>query len=91
MQMPPNLVGFGLASEKAKTFLKEISQGIVNMKNAGKPFALWRSSMDAREREWIAEIESRGVPVFDSAERAIRALAAMNRYARRREALSETV
>ena len=90
MQMPPNLVGFGLTDEKANIFVKDITQGIVNMRKAGKPFALWRSSMDDQERKWIAEIQSGGVPVFDSAERAIRAFAAMNTYAMRREALAET-
>ncbi|MFA6218137.1 MAG: CoA-binding protein [Candidatus Omnitrophota bacterium] len=91
MQMPPNLFGSGVPPETANTFLKAMTQGIVNMKKMGKPFALWRSSMDSQEREWIAEIESRGLPVFDSAERAVTALAAMNRYAMSREALAETV
>jgi len=90
MQMPPNLFGFGLPPETSNTFLKAMTQGIVNMKKAGKPFALWRSSMDSQEHKWIAEIESRGFPVFDSAERAVRALGVMNRYALRREALAET-
>jgi len=90
MQMPPNMVEFGLTHETANTFVTDITQGIVDMKKAGKPLALWRSSMDAQEQKWIAEIESRGLPVFDSAERAVRALAALNRYALRRDALAET-
>jgi acyl-CoA synthetase (NDP forming) len=90
MQLPANMVGFGVPHEMANTFLEDITQGIVDMKKAGKPFAMWRSSMDAQERKWIAEIESRGVPVFDSADRAVKALAVMNRYALRCEALAET-
>lgn len=90
MQMPSGLAEFGLTHETANAFLKDVTQGIANMKKAGKPFALWRSSMAAQEQNWIAEIESRGVPVFDSGERAVRALAAMNRYALRCEALAET-
>jgi len=91
MQMPSNIVEFGLTHDKANTFLEDITRGIVNMKKAGKPFALWRTSMEAQEHKLIAEIESRGLPVFDSAERAVRALAAMKRYALRSAAMAETV
>lgn len=90
MQMPPNLFGFGLPPEKANAFRKVMIRGFENMKKGGKPFALWRSSLDSQDEEWTTELESRGLPVFDSAERAVRALGAMNRYALRCQALSET-
>jgi acyl-CoA synthetase (NDP forming) len=85
MQMPPMMFSSEpsdphISHEVAESLHEEFTQGFVNMKKAGKPFALWRSSMDAKEQEWIDEIESRGMPVFQSCERAIRCLAAMHHY-----------
>lgn len=84
MQMPPNLFGYGLSREKANAFRKVITQGFETIKKVGKPFALWRSSMDPRDEDWISEIESKGMPVFESAERAVRALAVMSRFSLKR-------
>ncbi len=85
MQMTPNLDAFirsntGLPDDVADSVLEVFTQGQVNMKRSGKPFILWRSSLDKSDDEWIETIESRGMPVFRSSERAIRALAAMNTY-----------
>ncbi|MEJ2719439.1 MAG: hypothetical protein P8182_20300, partial [Deltaproteobacteria bacterium] len=85
MQMPPGTFtpetsNADIPPDVAEALHEEFTQGFVNMKKAGKPFALWRSAMDAGEQEWIEEIESRGMPVFESCERAIRCLAAMHRY-----------
>lgn len=90
MQMASDLFESGVPHETENPLLNAITQGIVNLKKVGKPFALWRSSRDAQERKWIADIESRGLPVFDSAERAVRTLAVMHRYALRCEAMAET-
>lgn len=84
MQMPPNLFDFMLSNpefseEVANSFMDQFTQGIVNMKRAGKPYALWRSSMDAQEEKWIETIELHGIPVFQSSERAIKALAALHK------------
>ena len=94
MQMPPDLFDFmssnsEISEEVANSFIEQFTQGIVNMQRAGKPFALWRSSMDAQEEKWIETIESHGLPVFQSSERAIKALAAMHKLSLRRS-LSST-
>ncbi|MFC1858873.1 hypothetical protein ACFL9U_12735 [Thermodesulfobacteriota bacterium] len=53
---------------------------LLHLKEKGKPFALWCSSSGAYEMSVIGKIESYQVPVFRSSERAVKALAAMNRY-----------
>ncbi len=81
MQLPPKFFSVGTESSTVKTIVQAMTEGIVALKNSGKPFALWRASLDWEEEEWISQIQAEGVPVFDSAERAIRAFAAMkNRH-----------
>ncbi len=84
MQMPPdffNLAPNESSSAKASDSLKEqCAQALLNMKRAGKPFALWRTSMDRNEDELVERLESNYLPVFPSAERAIKALSALYRY-----------
>jgi len=85
MQMPPDF--FNLApknenpSAKASDSLKEqCAQALLNMKRVGKPFALWRTSMDRNEDELVERLESNYLPVFPSSERAIKALSSLYRY-----------
>ena len=85
MQMPPDF--FDLApknenpSAKVSDSLKEQSaQALLNMKRVGKPFALWRTSMDRNEDELVERLESNYLPVFPSSERAIKALSSLYRY-----------
>jgi acyl-CoA synthetase (NDP forming) len=84
MQMPPdffNLAPSENSSAKVSDSLKEqCAQALLNMKRAGKPFALWRTSMDRNEDELVERLESNYLPVFPSAERAIKALSALYRY-----------
>ena len=84
MQMPPdffNLTPSENSSAKVSDSLKEqCAQALLNMKRAGKPFALWRTSMDRNEDELVERLESNYLPVFPSAERAIKALSALYRY-----------
>ena len=47
---------------------------------SGKPFALWCTTMDAREMEFVQRIEAHNIPVFPSSIRAIKSLAALYRY-----------
>ena len=85
MQMPPDF--FDLApknenpSAKVSDSLKEqCAQALLNMKRGGKPFALWRTSMDRGEDELVEKLESNYLPVFPSSERAIKALSSLYRY-----------
>jgi acyl-CoA synthetase (NDP forming) len=85
MQMPPEF--FRQSSEEENSFAqqgellrKQCAQAFLDIKERGKPFALWRTSMSRNEDEWIEELESQRLPVFLSSERAIKALAALNSY-----------
>lgn len=85
MQMPPTLSRFVSSSqkdlkEKAAYLRGQYMELILNMRGNGKPFAMWRSSMDNQEAELIELVESHSLPVFQSSERAIKALSAMYRY-----------
>lgn len=86
MQMPSNVFNSDSQSDVAKMVSDALIEGIVALKKMGKPLALWRSAMDAEEDHWIHRLQAQGVPVFDSAERAIRAIAVMKRRAQRCEA-----
>ncbi|MBE9593589.1 MAG: hypothetical protein IMF19_08920, partial [Proteobacteria bacterium] len=70
MQMPPdffNLAPSENSSAKVSDSLKEqCAQALLNMKRAGKPFALWRTSMDRNEDELVERLESNYLPVFPS-------------------------
>jgi len=84
MQMPPdffNLAPNESSSAKVSDSLKEqCAQALLNMKGVGKPFALWRTSMDRNEDELVEKLESNYLPVFPSSERAIKALSSLYRY-----------
>jgi len=85
MQMPPDFLNLSHKNEnssaKAPYSLNEqFTQALLNMQRAGKPFALWRTSMDRNEDELIERLESNYLPVFPSSERAIKALSALYRY-----------
>ncbi|MBW1817064.1 MAG: CoA-binding protein [Deltaproteobacteria bacterium] len=88
MQMPLNPAGFvgflpDITEEIIRSLEDKYLQSLLDMKKAGKPFVLWRSSMDIEEQRLVDIIESHDMPVFQSSERAIKALAAMDRYRRR--------
>jgi len=84
MQMPPdffNLAPDESSSVKVSDSLKEqCAQAFLNMKRVGKPFALWRTSMDRNEDEFVERLESNCLPIFPSSERAIKALSSLYRY-----------
>ena len=70
--------------EASPSISSMLMDGLANvflkMKESGKPFALWRSSMDVPESEFVKNIESKQIPVYSSAEKAVRALAALYKY-----------
>jgi acyl-CoA synthetase (NDP forming) len=89
MQMPPSLFDFSLSDpnfsqEMALYMCKEITRAFSKISQVGKPFALWRTAMHGQEEKWVEMIEAAGIPVFQSSERAIRALAALRNFRARR-------
>jgi len=89
MQMPPNMADFvfsgaNLSADEAQSLRNKFLQSFMDIKNAGKPFVLWRSALDAGEGELIDLFEAHGLPVFASADRAVKALAVMAEYQKRR-------
>jgi len=90
MQMPPNFSHFissdQNATEKASRLYKEhYVRFISNMQSSGKPFAMWCTSMDRQEMELVEMVETHSLPVFQSSERAIKALSALYKYRRYRQ------
>ncbi|MBC8461071.1 MAG: CoA-binding protein [Deltaproteobacteria bacterium] len=85
MQMPPDFLGLtstneNFSSEMIGSLKKNYTQALLKIKRAGKPFAMWCTSMDREEDEWIKIYESHYLPVFQSSERAIKAMSALYRY-----------
>jgi acetate---CoA ligase (ADP-forming) len=91
MQLFPNLFDFtfsnpaqgGGSDESAKRFMEQLVNAFLKMKDAGKPLAFWQSSLDVAEQKGLDVLELRGVPVFHSADRAVRAMAALREHGRR--------
>ncbi len=85
MQMPPDFIGQISAKESSSAEMidslkEQCTQALLDIKRVGKPFALWCTSMDREEDEWVEIFESHYLPVFQSSERAIKALSALYRY-----------
>ncbi|MBU2608640.1 MAG: CoA-binding protein [Chloroflexi bacterium] len=68
---------------KPEEFLRVVSETV----KRGKPVAIWMTVMPQGENTIVDQMEARRIPVFPSAERAIRALAALHRYYGLREAI----
>ena len=66
---------------------KELMGVFSQVADAGKPIALWLAGMESGRHENLMWLEDRGVPVFPSPEKAVRALAALHRL-RRSDSLS---
>ncbi|MDY6965596.1 MAG: CoA-binding protein [Halobacteriota archaeon] len=74
------------SSRSANSMIMDLFAGIfVKMKEKGKPLALWRSSMEIAESEFVKNLELKGIPVFSSSEKGANALAALYRYKVMRE------
>lgn len=89
MQMPPNFTYFWASmpesSEKiTSAYTQKYFEILDGMRQYGKPFAMWRSCFDISEMELIQMVESKGLPVFDSSVRAMKAISAMWRYSQYR-------
>ncbi|MBW2023552.1 MAG: CoA-binding protein [Deltaproteobacteria bacterium] len=85
MQMPPNFsyfmsLGHNIPDDMLVALTQEYLDLIISMKKPGKPFAMWCSSLVKEEMELIEMVEERGLPVFPSAERAIKAFSTLYRY-----------
>ncbi len=64
----------------------ETAPGVIER---GKPVVLWMTVMPQGENTIVHQLEARRIPVYPSAERAIRALSALYRYHSMREAIRE--
>ena len=88
--MPPPIFDTTLMTSKTAIENAEYLRGqyiewLRNIKKTGKPFALWKTSMSASEMELAENIEALKIPVFESSERAIRALSALYKFNSRKE------
>jgi len=89
MQMPPNLFAAMLTNpdfpaNMMETMRNQFIQWLVSVKEYGKPFAMWCTTMDSQEMKLVEMLEARSLPVFQSSERAIKSFSAMYRYAQKR-------
>ena len=85
MQMPPSLFSAfsenpNLPENMMETMREQFVQWLVSVKEYGKPFAMWCSTMDSQEMELVEMLEARGLPVFQTSERAIKSFSTMYRY-----------
>ena len=85
MQMPPDFFNLAPKNENpslgvSDSLKEQCAQAFLNMKSIGKPFVLWRTSMDRNEDNFIKRLESDSLPVFPSSERAIKALSSLYKY-----------
>jgi acetyltransferase len=66
----------------ALLFPKEMLEVFQRMVHVQKPLVVWIAGMESGRHENLEWLEERGVPVFSSPEKAIRALAALHRLSR---------
>jgi Acyl-CoA synthetase (NDP forming) len=90
MQLPSTIfMKVSATLDLPKSAISGMMDGIADiflrMKEKGKPLALWRSSMDIMEDEFVNMLESKKIPVYPSSERAVKAMAALYKYKSMRE------
>ena len=88
LQMPPNLFGAAFSEpdgsdENQSLIARQFMDRLLKMKKTGKSIAIWPNALDRYEQELIAVIESHDMPVFPSADRAVKCLAVLEKYRRR--------
>jgi len=94
MQMPPFFSELTSTKEDSlaemiDSLKQQCTQALINMKGVGKPFAMWCTAMDSEEDELVEVLESHHLPVFQSSERAIKALSALYKYREKTDGIVE--
>lgn len=85
MQLPSTffmkaVATFDLPRSAISEMMEEICDIFLRMKEKGKSFALWRSSMEVMKDEFVNMLELREIPVYPSSERAVKAMSALYKY-----------
>lgn len=70
-------VAVTLSPDKMDSLVDDIVGGIAALKEKGKPVVIWRSMMDAREDDFVRQLEQHRIPVYPSSHEAMKVLGAL--------------
>ena len=79
--------GPGISKTISGPLRSQMDSFIDSFKQTGKPIALWSSSQEVEDIEFINTIETFGIPVFLSSEKAMKAIAALYKFTSHKNSL----